>query len=89
MRKFKIVENGYIIAVTTNYGQIEITDGEYSELLAMIRSEPTAPDGYTYMLRADTLEWELVELPPEPEPVDEDATTEDYESALTELGVTV
>ena len=55
----------------------------------MLCSKPCAPDGYTYKLRADTLEWELVELPPEPDPGEDEATAEDYEAALQELGVRV
>lgn len=47
-----------------------------------------APHGYQYRLRADTLEWELVEMPPV-EPEDEEATAEDYEAALKEMGVNV
>ena len=64
---YKIIENGYIIAVTTGAGQTPITETEYNELLSIIRTAPTAPTGYAYMLNAATLEWELVELPPEPE----------------------
>ena len=88
---YKEIENGYIIGIGThgNDTVTAITENEYNAILTIIRNRPTDPAGYTYMLRADTLEWELVELPPEPEPVDEDATAEDYESALSELGVTV
>jgi hypothetical protein len=68
MRKFKNIENGYIVALSTGCGQVEISDAEYNELLFIIHSKPTDPEGYVYMLLADTLEWELVELPPEPEP---------------------
>lgn len=81
---YKIIENGYIIAVTTGAGQTPISKAEYDELLTIFRSKPTAPERYDYMLRADTLEWELVELPPEPEP---DAEISDYENALADLGV--
>ena len=89
MHYYKNMDGGYIFAISTGRGDVEISEQEYNDLLSVIRSSPTAPEGYTYMLRADTLEWELVELPPEPGPVDEDATAEDYESALSELGVTV
>lgn len=65
------------IAITENYIEAlggyglageEITESEYAEIMQKIRNKPTDPDGYMYKLRADTLEWELVELPPMPEP---------------------
>ena len=68
----------------TWYGK-EITEAEYNEILSMLRKPPTAPDGYGYRLTAD-LVWELYELPPE-EVTDEEATAEDYEAALGEMGV--
>ena len=68
---YKIIENGFIIAVTTGAGQVPVTEAEYNELLAVFRSKPSAPAGYEYMLDAVTLEWELMELPPEPEMGDE------------------
>ncbi len=63
----------------------EITGEKYDEILNMIRNKPTAPDGYEYRLTND-LEWELYELPAE-EQEDEEATVEDYQAALAELGV--
>lgn len=68
----------------TWYGK-EITEAEYNEILSMLRNRPTAPEGYGYRLTAD-LVWELYELPPEEE-ADEEATAEDYEAALGEMGV--
>ena len=82
---YKIIENGYIIAVTIGAGQTSISEEEYNELLGIFRTKPADPDGYCYMLLADTLEWELVELPPEPE--DPEAEISDYEQALADLGV--
>ena len=70
----------------TWYGK-EITQAEYEEILTMLRNPPTAPDGYGYRLTAD-LAWELYELPPA-EVTDEEATAEDYEAALGEMGVEV
>lgn len=67
---FKNIKDGYIVSLSTGFGQTEITEEEYNAILSVIRSAPTSPDGYIYLLRADTLEWELVELPPEPEPED-------------------
>ena len=77
MRYYKTIENGYLVSVGVGVGGTEITGPEYNEILGIIRSAPTVPDGYEYKLRAETLEWELAELPPvEPEPLtDEEALT--------------
>jgi len=73
---YKIVDNGYVAAIGTNGNDsvTEITEAEYNNLLSLIRSAPSAPDGFQYRLRADTLEWELVELP---EPQDEELTADE------------
>lgn len=65
----------------------QITEEEYTDILNLIRSKPTAPDGYGYRL-TDDLKWELYELPAEDQE-DEEATAEDYQAALAELGVSV
>lgn len=74
-----IAKNGYIIAV-------EESDANYNTIMQIIQNKPTDPEGYQYKLRADNLEWELVELPVQ-EDSDEEASPEDYESALAEMGV--
>lgn len=86
MRYYKTLDNGYIIAIGIGNGGTEITEQEYAEILAVIRSKPTARDGYDYRLKTD-LTWEEYELPPMPEPSDEDAEIEDYENSLSDLGV--
>lgn len=65
----------------------EITEAEYNHIKSIIDNRPTAPDGYGYRLTVE-LEWELYELPPE-EVTDEEATAEDYEAALAEMGIEV
>jgi len=72
-----ITKNGYIIA-------IEKSDADFDAVMQKIQTKPSDPDGYAYRLRADNLEWELVELPPvEPEPLtDEEALTR-YANELT------
>ena len=81
---YKITINGYVVAVSTKNVGVEITESEYNTIMQKIQSKPSAPSGYIYKLRADNLEWELVELPPvEPEPLtDEEALTR-YANALT------
>ena len=56
-----IIRNGYIIAV-------ENTDEQYILICELIKNKPKDPEGYQYLLNAETLMWELVELPPAPEP---------------------
>lgn len=87
MRYYKTIIDGYLVSVGTGTGGTEITESEYNDLLSIIHNRPTAQDGFTYKLKADTLEWELVELPPIEE--DDEATESDYIDALNELGVEV
>lgn len=61
-----VINNGYIVAITNGTGNQSDTDLVNAVKVAM-RFKPTDPEGYTYKLRADNLEWELVELPPAPE----------------------
>ena len=81
----KNTENGYIVSIVKGVTNGNITEDEYNSILVVIRNKPTAPDGYDYRLRED-LTWELYELPT-PEPEDEEATENDYKSALNTLGV--
>lgn len=64
MRKpyIKTVENGYILGIATNAVGTEITEAEYNEILSVIRSVPTALEGYGYRLKED-LTWEEYKLP--------------------------
>ena len=84
MKFFKDSVGAYLIAIGTNIGGTEITESEYATIMQKIQNKPTDTDGYTYKLRADNLEWELVKLPPvEPEPLtDEEALTR-YANSIT------
>ena len=76
---FKMINSGYIVSLATaSRGEGNITEEEYNEILSVIENKPEAPDGYEYKLRED-LTWELVELPPMPEP---EATPEELAKAL-------
>lgn len=86
MRYFTIVNNGNIVGIGTGIGGVEISGTEYNTILNAIRNKPTAESGYDYRLKTD-LTWELYELPVVEEAEDEEATVEDYEAALAELGV--
>ena len=72
-----ITQNGYIIA-------LEKTDANFDAVMQKIQNKPTDPEGFQYKLRAETLEWELVKLPPiEPKPLtDEEALTR-YANSIT------
>lgn len=85
MRYYKFVENGYIVAVGTGTGGEEISVDEYSVILKTIQGKPAPPEGKDYRL-TESLEWEEYDRPEE---VDPEATTEDYQTALMEMGVTV
>lgn len=79
---YKIADDGYITAIGTNGNDsvTEITEIEYYDILSIIGDKPSSPEGYTHRLRADTLEWELVELPPVPD-VEDEPTIEDKAEA--------
>ena len=61
-RYVKNLEDGYIAGIATNACGMEITEEEYHEILAVIKSKPMDVDGYGYRLTTE-LEWELYELP--------------------------
>ena len=63
-------KKNHIIAIGTGAGGTEITKVEYDKIMAIIQKCPSA-DGKGYRLKAD-LTWEAYDLPPEPEPSDED-----------------
>lgn len=84
---YKVVDGGYIAGIGTNGSDsvTAISEAEYKNLLSLIKSAPSAPSGYTYKLRADNLEWELVELPPiEPEPSTVEDKAEAYDILMGE-----
>lgn len=88
MKYYKTINDGYLVSVGTGTGGTEITESEYNGLLSIIHNRPIPQSGYDYKLRADTLEWELVELQPIDD-TDDDATESDYIEALQDLGVEV
>lgn len=63
-------KKNHIIAIGTGAGGTEITKVEYDKIMAIIQKRPSA-DGKGYRLKTD-LTWEAYDLPPEPEPSDED-----------------
>ena len=63
-------DTGKLLAIGTGPGGTEITETEYNDIMAIIQSCPNV-EGKGYRLKAD-LTWEEYDLPPEPEPSDED-----------------
>ncbi|MDD5902775.1 MAG: hypothetical protein PUC58_05375 [Oscillospiraceae bacterium] len=70
MRYYKQLSDNYILAIGTGNGGEEITEAEYNNIMTIIRNRPQA-EGKGYKLKAD-LTWEEYDLPPEPEPSDDD-----------------
>ena len=75
MRYYKQISNDYILAVGTGPGATEITETEYNSILSAIQSRPTS-ETQGYRLRTD-LTWEEYDLPPVPEPSDNDEISTD------------
>lgn len=70
MRYYKQLSDNYILAIGTGNGGEEITEAEYNNIMTIIRNRPQA-EGKGYKMKAD-LTWEEYDLPPEPEPSDDD-----------------
>lgn len=61
MKYFKETENGFIIAISKDYGKIEITENEYNKILSIIHTRPTPKEGFDYKLK-DDLTWVEYEI---------------------------
>ena len=75
MRYYKMIIDGYLVAIGNGSGGTEITAEEYAELLNIIRSKPVATEGYDYRLKTD-LTWDVYERPVIPLEDDEISDTE-------------
>ena len=73
MRYYKQIENGYILAIGTGGGGVEITEQEYNEIMSVIQSKPPRTETTDFRLKVD-LTWEEYETPPEPPEGDIDDT---------------
>lgn len=72
MKYYRVISDGYILAIGTGSGGEEITEAEYNESMSVILNKPARTDTTDYRLRVD-LTWEAYPVePPEPDPeVDE------------------
>ena len=64
MKYYKNIENGYIVSISTQHGQTEITKEEYENILQLIKTMPQAEQDFEYRLKED-LTLEKYELPQE------------------------
>ena len=62
MRYYKQIQDNYILAIGTGYGNDEISEQEYNEIMSVIRSCPNE-ESKGYRLCTD-LTWEEYDLPP-------------------------
>lgn len=75
MRYYKQTSGNYIATIGTGSGNTEIAETEYNQILSIIQNRPQA-EGKGYRLKTD-LTWEEYDLPPEPEPSDDDEIFDD------------
>ena len=64
---YKIIENGYILAIGDGNQGEQITQKEYDSIIEVVRNKPPHTETTDYRLR-ENLTWEAYELPPLPEP---------------------
>lgn len=68
---YKVVENGYILAIGKGNGGDDITESEYNEIMTMIQNPPQETELTGYKLK-DDLTWESYEKEPAPDPSEEE-----------------
>lgn len=89
-RYYAIIENERLVMIGIGQGGTEITEAEYNQIMDIIQTRPTPPDGKGYHLKTD-LTWEEYDLPSEPDQPEEEQTDAeklaDAEAALALLGV--
>lgn len=70
MRYYKDIQNGFIAAIGTGGGGVEITEAEYESIMAVIQNKPARTETTDYHL-TESLEWveyERIDPPDESEP---------------------
>ena len=70
MRYYKDVQNGFIVAIGTGGGGVEITEDEYESILAVIRNKPARMETTDFHLLESLIwqEYERIDPPDETEP---------------------
>ena len=77
----KSVSNGYVLGVGMSESDTNVTQADYELITERMSNIPEAPEGKIAVLLDGTYEWAFIDTP------EEDATIEDYETALEEMGV--
>ena len=70
MRYYKDIQNGFIVAIGTGGGGVEITEAEYEQIMSVIQDKPERTETTDYHL-TESLEWdeyERIDPPDEYEP---------------------
>ena len=86
MKYYKHVDGNIIISICTgsNLAIQEISEEEYITIMNVVNTKPEDTEDTVYILYADPLRYEPHPRPAEEEP---EATVEDYQEALAEMGV--
>lgn len=82
---YKSVENGIIVSINTIGVGKEISENEYNSIVEKIAAKPN--DENAMFQLNENMNWVRIDLPPEPITPDEEASVEDYESVLAEVGI--
>ena len=64
MKYFKNIIDGYIVSVSTQQGQTEISQEEYNNIISIIKTV-SHEEGYEYKLRDDLI-WEKTKIDLQP-----------------------
>lgn len=78
-------ENGYVLCHGIDIGGMEITEERFNALNQAHNRIPYRAENQGIRLRADTLEWEIYDLPPEP-PIDDDTEITDEQAIFVMNG---
>lgn len=70
MRYYKDIKNGFIVAIGTGGGGVEITEAEHDSILAVIHNKPARTETTDYHLLENLTwqEYERIEPPDDSEP---------------------
>lgn len=84
------IEDGYICGAVEGVSKANgnCTKDQYLQVQTVLLSSPEAPEGFYYRL-TENLEWRLCEFKPAIPPEQHEATIEDYQNALKEVGVEI
>lgn len=77
--------DGYVMCHGIDIGGMEITKERYDALNNAQKRIPYHAENQGIRLRADTLEWEIYDLPPEP-PIDDDTEISDAQAVFVMNG---